>query len=80
MRETPEEQAEIAAVLRQWHEDIAAGRCWQCHQPITAKVQVGRCIYAEPCGCRMGQGRLPGGVRRVEIHQPAPPPGEEVGG
>jgi hypothetical protein len=33
-----------------------AGICPQCRGPIEREVQRGRCVYAEPCGCRLGQG------------------------
>lgn len=41
---------------RQWA-DIQANICPTHKQPIT-KRQVGRCVYAEPCGCRLYQGTL----------------------
>lgn len=34
------------------------GECIDCGKPITKRRQVGRCIYASPCGHRQGQGRL----------------------
>ncbi len=39
--------------------DIKAGLCPHCRKPVERKSQVGQCIYAEPCGHRLGQGRLP---------------------
>lgn len=33
--------------------------CLECHEPITALEQVGRCVYARPCGCRQYQGTVP---------------------
>lgn len=48
--------------MKQWLAEANAreqrGECWHCGKPVTAKRQVGRCIYAVPCGCRVGQGRL----------------------
>jgi hypothetical protein len=35
---------------------LAEGFCLQCDQPMT-KRQVGRCVYAEPCGHRLYQGK-----------------------
>ena len=32
--------------------------CFWCGEPYDTQVQVGRCIYNEPCGHRHGQGRL----------------------
>ena len=49
---------EITARARAWMEREAAGFCGQCDQQVERKAQVGRCIYNEPCGCRVGQGRL----------------------
>ena len=70
---SPERQAEIDAAMRQFHERIARNECFQCGTPLTAKRQVGPCIYAEPCGCRQGQGRLVDAqgkrTRRVVITQ-----------
>jgi len=36
-----------------------ATHCLHCNQPIDHLEQVGRCVYAEPCGHRQYQGRLP---------------------
>lgn len=44
--------------LRQRFADIEAGICPHHKRPITLR-QVGRCVYAEPCGCRLYQGTLP---------------------
>lgn len=38
--------------------DIRAGLCPHCRRPVERRRQVGPCIYAEPCGHRLGQGRL----------------------
>jgi hypothetical protein len=37
---------------------MAAGYCPECDQKVESKRQIGRCIYAAPCGHRLGQGRL----------------------
>ena len=55
---TPERTAAFAAWLAQMVERDRRGECWHCGTHLTAKRQVGPCIYAEPCGCRLGQGRL----------------------
>ena len=34
-------------------------KCPRCHEPIERKKQIGMSIYAHPCGCRLGTGRLP---------------------
>lgn len=33
--------------------------CIHCQKPFTTLTQVGRCVYASPCGCRQYQGKLP---------------------
>lgn len=33
--------------------------CPQCCQHVTSIEQVGRCVYAKPCGCRVYQGKVP---------------------
>ena len=58
-----EEQAkakadETMAHIRARFEREAAGFCGQCDQRVERKAQIGPCIYNEPCGCRVGQGRL----------------------
>ena len=55
---TPEQEAEIRAWLAEAKARDARGECFHCGTPMTAKRQVGPCIYVEPCGCRLGQGRL----------------------
>ena len=63
---TAEQEQAIHAIVERWREREARGECQQCGTPLTAKVQVGRCIYAEPCGCRLGQGQLRQDGRRVQ--------------
>lgn len=58
-----EEQARAKAAeteerLRVTLERMAQGFCPECDQKVERKRQVGPCIYAEPCGHRLGQGRL----------------------
>lgn len=36
-------------------EDLAKGLCPTCQQKVVTQKQVGRCVYAEPCGHRLGQ-------------------------
>lgn len=52
---------DIKQTLDLLEERARAGRCLDCGEPITKRRQVGRCIYASPCGHRQGQGRLPKG-------------------
>lgn len=59
---TPEEiEAHIAKIREraiQFFKDIDAGTCPHCNSVIAEKKQIGRCVYAFPCGCRLYQGRL----------------------
>jgi len=34
--------------------------CFHCGRQVKRLRKVGRCVYAEPCGCRMWQGGIPG--------------------
>jgi len=52
------EDEAVAVMLRQFLSDLEADICPHCQAPITHKRQVGRCVYAEPCGHRLYQGRL----------------------
>ena len=51
-------EAEIRGHAEARAERERAGFCGQCGTKVERKAQVGRCIYNEPCGCRLGQGRL----------------------
>lgn len=62
---TPEEDAAHEAFIKErlieWgklhnHEtDI----CIHCRKKVNKLVQVGRCVYASPCNCRLWQGKIP---------------------
>ncbi len=58
---TPEEAKQrydgLNSSLKQWGEDIKNDICPNHKIPIT-KRQVGRCVYASPCNCRLYQGTL----------------------
>lgn len=41
-----------------------ATTCIRCGQPFDKLKQVGRCVYAEPCGCRQYQGKVPKKARK----------------
>lgn len=51
-------KAETDAWIQHAIDRDTRGECFQCGTPMHAKRQVGPCIYVEPCGCRLGQGRL----------------------
>lgn len=39
--------------------DDEGDECPQCGEKVESAEQIGRCVYARPCGCRVGQGELP---------------------
>jgi hypothetical protein len=49
---------EVAEQLRVYLEKLAADICPFCDTPITDQRQVGRCVYALPCNCRLYQGTV----------------------
>ena len=58
---TPEErqatkEASAAAVVK-YLADLDANRCPFCNAVIAKRDQVGRCVYASPCGHRLYQGK-----------------------
>lgn len=56
---TPEEvaafEAEVNAAVEQSLARAARGECHHCGAPVEAKIREGRCLYAKPCGHRIGQ-------------------------
>ncbi len=55
--EVKEQERQAEERLRQWTTDLANNVCPSCHQAMT-KRQVGRCVYARPCGHRLYQGTI----------------------
>lgn len=55
--ELDEQERQQYERLNQYFEDLKNDICPNHKIPITKK-QIGRCIYADPCGCRLGQGKL----------------------
>lgn len=57
---TPEEIAADEAAWAARVEEVTArfkrGECSDCGVKVTAVRQAGKCVYAEPCGHRIGQG------------------------
>jgi hypothetical protein len=51
------QEQEMDEAARRMADDLKHGRCPECHQPVERRVQVGRCVYGEPCGHRLYQGR-----------------------
>lgn len=68
--EAEEKERRVHESLRLWSADLAADICPHCKTPITLYAQVGRSVYADPCGHRLYQGKAPKGkphtVTRLE--------------
>lgn len=58
MKEQPKEVIDAIVAFAEMVSGKAT-HCLHCKQPIAHLEQVGRCVYARPCGCRQYQGRLP---------------------
>jgi hypothetical protein len=59
-QEIADEVARVQAHAVEFLTTLATGKvCPHCKMPITKRYEVGRCVYADPCGCRQYQGRLP---------------------
>lgn len=59
-REEAEEQSrESERAIAEWSRKLANDICPNCDAAITAMDQVGRCVYARPCGHRLYQGTVP---------------------
>lgn len=43
---------EASAAIVAYFERLMSGLCPVCNHPITGEKQIGRCVYAEPCGHR----------------------------
>ncbi len=54
--EFTEQRKRLANRVAKLAGDLEAGRCTVCHQPAKQR-QVGPCVYGDPCGHRMFQGR-----------------------
>lgn len=62
---TPEEEEaflkSIKDELMQFQTNLDNNICPHCKAPIQHLKQIGRCVYAEPCGDRLYQGKVPAG-------------------
>lgn len=56
----------IAAFLKELNEGKT---CPHCHRTIEKRYQVGRCVYAKPCGCRQYQGVVSKAERTAKDQQ-----------
>lgn len=59
--EIEQEQKEIDAFVEKLNalSDGSSRNCIHCGAIVTSMRKVGRCVYAEPCGCRLWQGDVP---------------------
>jgi len=55
--EEEEDRARVMDIIKADFEKIANNICPN-HNIVITKVQIKRCVYAEPCGCRLYQGKL----------------------
>ena len=56
--EVAEKEEESKQALKKFLDNLKNDICPHCHTPIQEKRQVGRCVYASPCNCRLYQGTL----------------------
>ncbi len=56
--EAQAKEAETQRMIRGFFENLQNDICPHCRTAIEARRQGGRCVYAEPCGCRLYQGKL----------------------
>lgn len=52
-----EGRAEVEAIIAEMHARTLRGECILCAAKVTEVHQIGSCVYASPCGHRIGQGR-----------------------
>lgn len=50
-------EEEINQAVKALLADLANGLCPHCHAKVEQETQVGRCVYAKPCGHRLYQGK-----------------------
>lgn len=57
---TTEQRREAIYARMEFRKALSAnGMCGICAEDVESYEQVGRCVYADPCGHRQGQGRAP---------------------
>jgi hypothetical protein len=69
---TPEEVAEkmkeSGEALKRYLDNMAHDICPFCGKSIEDRKQIGRCVYALPCYCRLYQGTLPKKEKSIMDH------------
>ncbi len=66
------------AILKAYLDDLAAGVCPHCQAEIKERKQIGRCVYAFPCGHRLYQGRAPDKPTRMHPYLQGKDAWEEI--
>lgn len=56
--EVAESHHQMQEASRRFTQALADGICPHCTTKIEKKRQVGPCVYADPCGCRLYHGRV----------------------
>jgi len=58
MKTKEEHDAWVEEAIAKIRAAVEGNVCCECGETITKKVQVGRCVYAEPCNHRLYQGTI----------------------
>lgn len=65
----PELTTEQAAFLSDFLTKLIEGKvCPRCNTPIIHKYQVGCCVYAAPCSCRLYCGVVDAEPEQVQVY------------
>lgn len=59
LEEALAEEARREVAIQAHLTKLATDICPHCDTPVEKKVQAGSCVYAEPCGHRLYQGKAP---------------------
>lgn len=57
MNNEHQQDPELSAAVQAYFHALQNGLCPVCRQPVEQEQQIGRCVYARPCGHRMYQGK-----------------------
>lgn len=55
--EADEHERNVSAKINEWLGKLESNICPDCNAAVERERQVGRCVYAEPCGHRLFQGK-----------------------
>jgi hypothetical protein len=56
--EQAEEMRQAGEAFLKWITNLESNICNECGAPVESEQQVGRCVYARPCGHRLYQGKV----------------------